>query len=127
MKYLIKNGRVIDPANKIDDVLDILVADGKIDQLGKNLNARDVEAIDAAGKIVVPGLVDMHSHLREPGREDEETVASGSRSAVRGGITGSRGRATRGRGSCSVAVPHSAGNSASSTSRPSRWKSTSSR
>jgi dihydroorotase len=85
--YLIKNGRVIDPANKIDDILDILISDGKIEKVGKGLNGSATEAIDASGKIVAPGLVDMHAHLREPGREDEETVASGTRSAVRGGYT----------------------------------------
>ena len=87
MSYLIKNGRVIDPANKIDDVLDILILDGKIEKVGKNLDSKNAEAIDASGKIVAPGLVDMHAHLREPGREDEETVASGTRAAVRGGYT----------------------------------------
>ena len=87
MNYLIKNGRVIDPANKIDDVLDILVSDGKIEKIGKNLDAKSAGVVDAAGLIVAPGLVDMHAHLREPGREDEETVASGTRAAVRGGYT----------------------------------------
>lgn len=87
MRQLIKNGRVIDPANKIDDLLDILVTDGKIEKVGKDLDSKAAEVVDAKGLIVAPGLVDMHAHLREPGREDEETVASGTRAAVRGGYT----------------------------------------
>ena len=86
-KYLIKNGRVIDPANKISAFLDIFVSGGKIEKIGKGLNVKSDEIIDAEGKIVAPGLVDMHVHLREPGREDEETVKTGSRAAIRGGFT----------------------------------------
>lgn len=85
-KYLIKNGRVIDPANKIDDILDILISDGRIKKTGKNLNDKAV-LIDAGGMIVAPGLVDMHAHLREPGREDEETVLTGTLAAIKGGFT----------------------------------------
>jgi len=87
VKYLIKNGRVVDPANKIDGELDILISGGKIEKTGASLSDKCDRVIDAKGKIVVPGLVDMHTHLREPGREDEETVASGTRAAVRGGFT----------------------------------------
>ena len=86
MKYLIKNGRVIDPANKIDDILDVLISDGKIEKTGKNLSDK-AELIDAKGMIVAPGLVDMHTHLREPGREDEETVLTGTLAAIKGGFT----------------------------------------
>lgn len=85
-KLLIKNGRVIDPATKRDEVLDVLVSNGKIEVLGKHLNGK-AKVIDAEGLVVCPGLVDMHVHLREPGREDEETIASGSRAASRGGFT----------------------------------------
>ena len=85
-KYLIKNGRVIDPANKIDNILDILISDGKIEKTGKNLSDK-AELIDAKGMIVAPGLVDMHTHLREPGREDEETVLTGTLAAIKGGFT----------------------------------------
>ena len=85
-KYLIKNGRVIDPANKIDDILDILISNGRIEKVGKDLNDK-AETIDAKGLIVAPGLVDMHTHLREPGREDEETICSGTRAAIKGGFT----------------------------------------
>ncbi len=87
MRYLIKNGRVVDPANGIDDIMDILIADGKIAEVGKNITAGADETIDATGKIVTPGLVDMHSHLREPGREDKETVLTGTIAALGGGYT----------------------------------------
>jgi dihydroorotase len=87
MKILIKNGRVIDPANKIDEALDILVDKGKISKVQKNIKSEAEKVIDAADKIVMPGLIDMHVHLREPGREDKETVASGTLAALKGGIT----------------------------------------
>jgi dihydroorotase len=84
--YLIKNGRVIDPANKIDGIFDILISGGKIEEMGKDLSGK-AELIDAKGMIVVPGLVDMHTHLREPGREDEETILTGTLAAIKGGFT----------------------------------------
>ena len=90
MDYLIKNGRVIDPANKIDDILDVLISDGKIEKVEKNIddsNLVKITRLDARGMIVAPGLVDMHTHLREPGREDEETVLTGTRAAIKGGFT----------------------------------------
>lgn len=87
MNLLIKGGRVIDPANKLDALSDILVVDGKISQVSKTIKAAADKTIDASGKIVIPGLVDMHVHLREPGREDKETVESGTKAALRGGIT----------------------------------------
>src|SRR3989338_6810542 len=86
-EYLIKNGRVIDPANRIDDVADVVISEGKIEKIGKDLNGRSLQIIDAKGKFVVPGLINLHTHLREPGREDEETVLSGTRAAIRGGFT----------------------------------------
>lgn len=87
-KYLIKGGKVVDPANRASAVLDIFVSGGKIEKIGKGLDLKADETIDAKGKIVAPGLIDMHVHLREPGREDEETVRTGSRAAIRGGFTG---------------------------------------
>jgi len=85
-ELLIKNGRIVDPANNIDMVGDVLVRDGVIRELGKvNGDGRDV--IDASNLLVVPGLIDMHVHLREPGDEEEETIASGSAAAVAGGFT----------------------------------------
>jgi len=85
-KYLIKNGRVIDPANNIDGSLDVLISDGKIEKVEKDISAPGSEIIDAKGCIVAPALVDMHAHLREPGREDEETVLTGTRAAIKGGF-----------------------------------------
>ncbi len=82
----IRNGRVIDPSQSLDEVTDVTIADGKIAAIGKASGSAD-EVIDAAGKIVCPGLIDMHVHLREPGREDAETIASGSAAAVAGGFT----------------------------------------
>ncbi len=87
MKYLIKNGRLIDPANSIDEVTDLLISGGKVDRIGKDLSNKPDQIIDAKGKVVAPGFVDMHVHLREPGREDKETIRTGTRSGVRGGYT----------------------------------------
>jgi dihydroorotase len=87
VKILIKEGRVIDPANKIDKVADVLIENGRIAKVAQNFKAGADRIIDAKGKIVIPGLVDMHTHLREPGREDKETVASATKAALKGGIT----------------------------------------
>ncbi|MBF0217800.1 MAG: dihydroorotase [Candidatus Omnitrophica bacterium] len=87
MKILIKNGKVIDPAQKIFKQMDILVDNGKIEKVEKNISARSVEIIDAEGKLVTPGFIDMHTHLREPGDENKETVESGLRAAIKGGFT----------------------------------------
>ncbi len=85
---LIRGGRVIDPSQDIDEVADLLVIDGKIESIGNGLGEPDdVQTIEAAGKVVAPGLVDVHVHFREPGREDAETVASGARAAAAGGFT----------------------------------------
>lgn len=83
---LIKNGHVIDPANKVDRKADVLVIDGKIAEVGK-VDKKADKTIDAAGKLVLPGLIDIHVHFREPGDEEEETIASGSAAAVAGGFT----------------------------------------
>lgn len=87
MKILIKNGRVIDPSQDLDEEVDVLLEDGAVSVVGSGLEAEGAETIDARGLVVSPGFVDMHVHLREPGREDEETVATGARAAVRGGFT----------------------------------------
>ncbi len=88
MNLLIKNGRVIDPSQKIDDNLDVLVENGLISGIGKGLAApAGVETIDAAGTYVVPGLIDMHVHLRDPGLEYKEDIISGTKAAVAGGFT----------------------------------------
>lgn len=80
---VIQNGRLIDPANGVDKVRDVFVVDGKI----ATASASGAETIDAKGKIVTPGLIDMHVHLREPGRSDKETIETGTRCAARGGFT----------------------------------------
>ena len=89
MKLLIKNGHVIDPANGIDEVTNIFVENGVISEVGvdNDLDGLDIEIIDASGKIVAPGLVDMHVHLREPGQEYKEDIETGTRAAVCGGVT----------------------------------------
>jgi len=84
---LIKGGRVIDPKSKLDDTFDILIDENKIAKIGKKITKGDVRKIDARGKIVCPGCIDLHCHLRDPGRPDEETIESGGRSAVAGGFT----------------------------------------
>jgi len=92
-ELLIKNGRVIDPANGIDKECDVLIVDGKIAEVGQltqNLKLKTqnhLTVIDAAGKLVAPGLIDIHVHFREPGDEEEETIASGSAAAVAAGFT----------------------------------------
>lgn len=87
MKQIIKGGRVIDPANNIDAVLDVLIEDDVIANVGKNLKVTGAKIIDASGKIVTPGLIDMHVHLREPGQEAKEDFVSGTRAAAAGGFT----------------------------------------
>jgi dihydroorotase len=88
---LIKNGRVLDPASKMDASMDVLVDGEKIAELaspGKlNADHKDAEVFDAAGLIVAPGFIDLHVHLREPGQESSETIETGTRSAARGGFT----------------------------------------
>src|SRR5881409_519053 len=85
---LLQSGRVIDPSRDLDEVADVLIQDGKIAGVGRGLGAPDGAIVrNVKGKIVTPGLVDLHVHLREPGNEDEETVASGARAAAAGGFT----------------------------------------
>jgi len=82
----LKGGRIIDPANGIDRVGDLFVRDGVIvESLPKGEKA--VETIDVAGKVVVPGLIDIHVHFREPGQSHKETIATGARCAAAGGFT----------------------------------------
>jgi len=88
MSLLIKGGRVLDPANGVDAVQDLLIQDGKISRLGKGLEAPDgTPVIAAADKVVCPGFIDIHVHLREPGYEYKETVATGTKAAAAGGFT----------------------------------------
>ena len=109
MRILIAGGRVIDPASGVDEVVDLLIEDGRIVRIGKDVRgaeppeankgkrskaAKNAESainvdrvMDAAGLVVCPGLIDMHVHLRQPGREDKETIATGTLAAARGGFT----------------------------------------
>ena len=87
-KLLIRGGRVIDPANGIDAVLDVRIEDGRIAEVAPGLSADGARIIEAAGRVVAPGFIDMHCHLRDPGQEYKEDIVSGTRAAARGGFTG---------------------------------------
>ncbi len=88
MSLLIRGGRVVDPAGGTDALADVWIAEGRIQKVGRGLKApAGVEAVDATGKVVCPGFIDMHVHLREPGFEYKETIASGTRAAAAGGFT----------------------------------------
>jgi dihydroorotase len=84
---LLRGGRILDPASGTDQVGDVLLTDGRIKAVGPGLEAADAEVIDVAGKWIAPGFIDMHVHLREPGGEEAETIASGTRAAAAGGFT----------------------------------------
>jgi dihydroorotase len=85
---LLRGGRVIDPSQSLDRVSDVLLLDGKVESVGQNLGTPDgAQVLDAAGRLVAPGLIDLHVHFREPGQEDLETVATGAMAAVAGGFT----------------------------------------
>src|SRR5947207_1414409 len=83
----ISNGRLIDPSQSIDQVTDLWLRDDKVVGHGPHPSLHADRVIDAAGKIVCPGLIDMHVHLREPGREEDETIATGAAAALAGGVT----------------------------------------
>jgi dihydroorotase len=84
---LIRGGRVLDPAGGVDRAADVLLVDGVVAGVGPKLAHAEAEVLDAVGCVVAPGLVDLHVHLREPGREDVETIATGARAAAAGGFT----------------------------------------
>jgi len=88
-KYLIKNGHLIDPANGIDGKMDILIQGRTVCKVAENISEKDssTEVIDASGKVIMPGFIDLHVHLREPGFEYKETVLTGAKAAARGGVT----------------------------------------
>jgi dihydroorotase len=79
---LIKNGLVIDPANKIEEIKDVLIENGKIIKVEKDIHVPHADVIDAKNLIVAPGLVDIHVHFRQPGQENKETIKSGSLAAA---------------------------------------------
>lgn len=87
MKILLKNGRVVDYASKTNEKIDILIEDGVIVKLQKEILAKADNVIDCTGLVIIPGMIDMHCHLREPGFEYKETIETGSKSAVKGGFT----------------------------------------
>ena len=87
-KTVIRGGRVIDPANGVDAVCDLLIEGGRIAAIGENLSVQDAHVIDAAGRVVAPGFIDLHCHLRDPGQEYKEDLISGTHSAAHGGFTG---------------------------------------
>ncbi len=88
VKILLRGGRVVDPSQQMDAVADVLVMDGEVAQVGKDLaGPEDAKVLECAGLVVTPGLIDVHVHLREPGGEHKETIASGARAAAAGGFT----------------------------------------
>jgi dihydroorotase len=84
-RFLLKGGRVVDPVSGRDETADVLIADGFVAAIGSEATDADAETVDVTGLVVAPSFVDMHTHVREPGREDEETIASASASAAAGG------------------------------------------
>jgi len=86
-RLLLKGGRVIDPGRSLDADLDLLLVDGEVAELDTRVAARGAEVIDVSGLVVCPGFIDLHTHLRQPGREDKETIATGTRAAAAGGFT----------------------------------------
>ncbi len=88
MKILIKNGHVVDPKNKIDEVMDVLIENGRVKKVSKKIVEKAESEVDAKGRIVCPGFIDIHVHLRQPGYEYKETIETGLRAAVKGGFTG---------------------------------------
>jgi dihydroorotase len=87
-RLLVKGGRVVDPRQNLDQVTNILIENGKIHSVGTHLNTpANTPTIDATGKVVAPGFIDLHVHLREPGGEAKETIATGTRAAAAGGVT----------------------------------------
>ena len=87
MALMLKGARLIDPQVGLDEVTDILIRDGRIVEIGHDLVMEKGVERDLSGKVIVPGLVDMHVHLREPGFEQKEDIASGTRAAAHGGFT----------------------------------------
>ena len=87
MSILIKNGQVIDPATQKDEISDVLIENGVITRVEKEIRVKDAQVIDAKGCYVMPGIIDMHVHLRDPGQTYKEDIESGSKAAAKGGVT----------------------------------------
>ena len=86
-RVLVRGGRILDPPTGRDEPGDVLVEDGRIAGVGARLEARGAEVIEAEGAWIAPGFIDLHCHLREPGEEYKEDIASGGRAAVAGGFS----------------------------------------
>ena len=87
MQTFIKKGRIIDPSQNLNTIADVLITNNKIEKIKKNITTKAQQVINAQGKIIAPGLIDMHTHLREPGEEYKETIATGVKAAINGGFT----------------------------------------
>lgn len=88
MSILLKNGTVLDYASNTEEIFDLLINDeGKIEKIAKDINQENVKIVDCSGLYIMPGMIDVHCHLREPGGEHKETIETGSKSAVKGGFT----------------------------------------
>ena len=87
MRTIIRGGRVLDPASSTDGIRDILVEDGIIKEVAEHISTDAENVIEAEGLYVMPGLIDLHVHFREPGFEHKETIRTGARAAARGGFT----------------------------------------
>ncbi len=87
MNLLIKNGRVLDPSQNLDQAADVLIREGRVARIGQNISADNVQVLEARGLVVAPGLIDLHVHHRTPGQEYKEDTASATQAAARGGVT----------------------------------------
>lgn len=87
MEWIIKDARIVNDDTTSDERQDIFIKDGKIQQIASHIEAKGCRVVDMQGKTIMPGFIDLHVHLREPGREDKETIATGSKAAVKGGFT----------------------------------------
>src|ERR1041385_6347737 len=87
MNVLITNGRVVDPSQDLDAKLDVLIEDCVVAKVDRRIKVSDIPVLDAAGLVIAPGFIDLHTHLREPGQEHKETISTGTRAAVAGGYT----------------------------------------
>src|SRR5439155_8177778 len=87
MKLLIKNGLVVDPSQQFQRQADVLIQDDTIAGVFPKIDSDDTQVLDATGLVVAPGFIDLHVHLREPGREDKETIETGAAAAAAGGLT----------------------------------------
>ena len=86
-KLLLRHARILDPSSDLDQIGDLLLVDGSLQQVGGTVEASDAQVIDASGMVVAPGLVDMHVHLRDPGFTEKEDILTGCRAAAAGGVT----------------------------------------